>query len=284
MSLEDWLLRSWVEDSVVLPAFPLVASRLVDCLEQPDADVDRVEEIIGQDASITAQVIRAANSALYASAVPIESLRQALMRLGFRETAGVAMAAACRTLFEMEDRAELEVFPDVWERLWESALGGAYTGRLLANELKLGDPGRVFLAAMFRDVGSLLVLKLLASGLVNGRLRHPPSEIDLQRAFAMLHERLGAEYLRRSEMPEALVKVVEDHHAELLPFQHDTVELHLVRLADALCEQLEISPFACGALGLGGQQSAEVLGVDSERLEYFALQLEAVREQIRGLL
>lgn len=282
--LEDWVLRTWQEGTAVVPAFPLVASRLVDSLEQPDVDVDRVDEIISQDASITSQVIRAANSALYSPVSPINDLRHALMQLGFRETANVAMAAACRTLFAMENRAELQLFPAIWERLWESSLCGAYTARLLAAELKLGDPGRVFLSAMFRDVGALLILKLVASGLVNGLLRREPSEIELERTFVSLHERLGAEYLRRFELPEHLVEVVAEHHVGLLPFAHDTVELHLLRLADALCEQLEIAPFASGVLGPAGEQSAELLGLDGERIEYFALQLEGIREQIRELL
>lgn len=281
---QTWLLRSWEEDSAVLPAFPIVAARLVDALEQPDVHVDQVEEIICQDASITAQVIRTANSALYSTACPIEDLRHALMRMGFRETANVAMAEACRVLFAMENRAELQVFPKIWERLWESALCGAYVARQLSAELKLGDPRSVFSSAMFRDVGQLLILKLVASGLVHGRLRREPSEADLQGAFVSLHERLGSEYLRRFEMPARLANLVADHHMASLPFEHGTVELHLVRVADGLCEQLEIAAFASGVLGPAAEQSAESLGLDEERIEYFALQLESIREQIRDLL
>ncbi|HEB88074.1 MAG TPA: HDOD domain-containing protein, partial [Deltaproteobacteria bacterium] len=60
--LEKWLLRSLEKKTVVLPAFPTMASRLVDALESPDVEVETVEEIISQDGSITAQVIRASNS------------------------------------------------------------------------------------------------------------------------------------------------------------------------------------------------------------------------------
>ena len=73
-------------------------------------------------------------------------------------------------------------------------------------------------------------------------------------------------------------------HAESLPFAHDTVELHVVRVADALCERLGIGPFANGELGAAGEQSAEHLGLDDDRIEYFALQLESIRKQIQDLL
>ncbi len=281
--LEDWLLGAWRDDAAVLPAFPMVATRLVDALEQPEVEIDLVEEIISQDASITALLIRAANSAFYASASPIEDLRNAVMRLGFREATNVAMAAACESLFAVENRAELEVFPEVWDRLWQSALSGAYAARLIASELKLGDPGRAFQGAMFRDIGCLLILKLVAAGLVHGRLRRRPSEAELRAAFEALHVALGAEYLRRFEMPQHVLEIVEQHHAASVAFSHDTVVLHAVRLADALCQQLAIAPFATHQLGPAGEESAALLGIDEERLEYFALQLEGIGEQLREL-
>ncbi len=283
-SLETWVRQSWQRDAAVVPAFPLVATRLVDALEHPDTDIELVQEILAQDASITAQVIRAANSAYYRGVSNIEDLRSALMRLGFRETANVAMAVACRSLFAVEDRAELEVFPELWSELWESSIVGAYGARLVAAELKLGDPRRAFLGSMFRDIGCLVMLKLVASGLVNGRLRDRPSMDELEPLFAAIHQPLGAAYLRRFEMPDYVIEVVEQHHASALPFEHRTVVTHVVRLVDGLCDRLEIGPFARGTIGPDAEHSVELLGVDEQRVEYFALQLESVREQIRDVV
>lgn len=47
--LEDRVHRPWHEGTAVVPAFPRVASRRVDCLEQLDVDVDRVDEIISRE-------------------------------------------------------------------------------------------------------------------------------------------------------------------------------------------------------------------------------------------
>ena len=283
-TLERWVLRSYQEDGAVLPAFPVVASRLVDALEQPDVAVEDVREIIAQDPAITSHVIRTANSAFYGSCSPIEDVRGAIMRLGFREIASAAMSAACRSLFTLEDRAEFELFTGVWDRLWASSLVGAYGARLIASELKLGDPGQIFLSAIFRDVGSLLILKLVASGLVHGRLGDKPTDEQLARAFAHLHEQLGAAYLSESQLPGYAVQVAERHHHADLPFAHDTLGLHVVRVADGLCDRLGIPPFTTLELGAAGEQSAELLGLDEDRLEYFELQIDGVREQLSNLL
>ena len=292
--LEKWLLRSLEKKTVVLPAFPTMASRLVDALESPNVEVETVEEIISQDGSITAQVIRASNSVYYGAACPAQDLHQAIMRIGFRETANVAMLAASRSLFEMEDRAELSCFPDLWPRLWQSSLVCAFGANLLSREIKLGNPSHVFLSATLRDVGSLLILKLLAAGLVHGRLRDKPTDAELRDLFDNLHTRLGSDYLRGSRMPDYVVEVAERHHTLELPFAHDTIIIHLVRCADGLCEGIGVTPFPDPdeeatettepEIGPAALESASLLGIDDARLEYFALQFEGIREQVSGLM
>ena len=283
-NLEHWVLETFEEGSVSLPAFPVVATRLVDALEQPDVDVDDVREIIAQDPAITSDVIRTANSAFYGTASAIDDVRGAIMRLGFREISSVAMSAACRSLFTLEDRAEFETFPQVWDPLWANSLVGAYGARLIAADLKLGDPSHTFVAAIFRDVGSLLILKIVASGLVQGRVQQRPEDDDLAALFEAHHARLGAAYLRDSQLPEHVVQAAACHHIADLPFAHDTVGVHVVRVADGLCERLGVPPFASGEMGAAGAQSAELLGIDEERLDFFSLQLEGVREQLSDLL
>ena len=282
-ALEDWVLGSLEEEAVVLPTFPMVAVRLVDALEQPNVEVDEVCNLLSQDPSIASQVIRIANSAYYGAISPIVDIRGATMRLGFSETTRVAMSAACRALFEVEDRAELEVYPDAWRQLWTSALVGAYGARLIALESKLGDPGDVFLSALFRDVGSLLLLKLVSSGLVHGRLVEAPTTEELASLLSTHHERLGADYLRRSRLPEYVVEVAADHHGAAIERSSETEIALVVRLADGLCHRLGINAFEADEATASMETSAELLGFDGDRLEYFALQVEALREELRDL-
>lgn len=285
-ALEAWVLRSWSSDAAELPAFPRMASRLVDALERPNVETAVVEEIISQDGSITSQVIRVANSVIYGAACGAQDLHQAIMRIGFKETASVAMQAACRTLFAIEDRSELSCFPVLWPKLWQSSLVCAYGARLLSRELKMADPGRVFLSAMFRDIGSLLILKLLSAGLVRGKLRGTPTDPQVALLFGSLRADLGAKYLRTNRMPNYVVEVAERHQALDVPFAHDTIHIHLVRLADGLCEQIGAAPFGDSDCGLGpaALESAAALGVEEEQLEYFLLQFEGIREQLSELM
>ena len=284
IKLDEWVLRSWERDGAVLPAFPIAATRLVDALESPDVEVNDIRQLIAQDPALTSEVIRIANSVLYRGVSPVEDVAGAIMRLGFRETANVAMSAACRSLFAMEDRAEFEVFEEVWGALWASSLIGAYGARIVAAESKLGDPEQIFQAAMFRDVGWLVILKLVAAGLVRGKLRTRPEDADLEWLLAARHEHLGADYLRKNRLPGYVVRAAEQHHQLELSLSHDTIQAHVLCVMDGLCDQLGVSPFATGELGAPAQQSAELLGLTETRLEYFALQIEGIREQVSDLM
>ncbi len=281
-------LIDWIEDSArkgqgELPAFPGVATRLVDLLEQPDAEMGDVGALISQDQAVAARVLRMANSVIYGGAMPAETVSQAVLRLGFRETAQVAMTAACRSLFSMEDRAELEVFPEVWEAIWLESLVCAYGGRLLSRELKSGHGERIFLASMFHNLGRLVILKLVAHGLVNGHLRNAPEASDLREAMVTLHGTHGARYLRACNLPDYVASAAEHHHDIDVPFDADHMHLHVIRLADGLCQRVGISPFASGEYGPLAEESAALFDLAPERLEYFELQFQELEGQLREI-
>ncbi len=283
-ALVAWVMEATQRNQGELPAFPGVAARLVDLLEQPDAQMRDVEFLVSQDQVVSAQVLRIANSVIFGGAMPVETVGDAVVRLGFKETAQIAMGAACRSLFSMEDRAELETYPTLWRALWLDSQVCAYGGRLLARELRRGRPERVFLAAMFRDLGGLLILKMVARGLVQGRLSPPPEVDELGRAIDQLHCELGANYLRSCHLPDYVVSVAKRHHAAAVPFDADHMDLHVVRLADGLCHRAGAAPFATGELGPLAEESAELLELGPHRLDYFELQFRELGEQLRALV
>lgn len=279
-----WVLHAWKRGGAVLPAFPLVATRLVDALENPNAHMESVCEIIVQDPALTADVIRMANSIVYGGVTRVEDVRSAVMRLGLEETANVAMTVACRSLFAMEDRAEIDTFGELWSSIWSSSLVGAYGARILSSELGLGHPEQIFQAAMFRDIGCLLLLKVITKGLVSGSLRDRPSEAEIHRVFDSLHERAGAGYARQSFLPLYVMSNIRSHHRVDEAVNAETIPGHLIVLTDAFCRRLGIMPLTDEASEARAERSAKLLGLDEVRMEYFALQFESIHEQLSDLM
>jgi HD-like signal output (HDOD) protein len=282
-----WVSAALKEREVDLPAFPAIAVRLVALLEDSDVEMSELGELISRDPATMAQVLRAANSVLFGGIMPIGNVDQAIIRLGFKDTASIVLASACRSLFDPRERSEFVIFQDMSNALWQNSLVCAFGARLLSRELKVGDPQRAFVGAIFRDLGSLLILKIMSKASVNGRLLNTPGEEELASVLSDLHHHVGAGYLRRANMPNYVVRIAAEHHAAFVPFQADTVDLHLVRLSDSLSERVGTPPFSPsqpGPLSAIGKQSVEFLGIGGERLEYFELQFEALSDQVRELI
>jgi HD-like signal output (HDOD) protein len=286
-SQDAWI--AWVRESArrnpgELPVFPAAANRMIDALSRPDVEIADLEALLSQDQGLSARLIQAANSVLYRGVTPVDTVSRAAMRLGLRETGQIAMAAAFRSLFDLRDRAEHETFPELLSAAWQDSLVGGYGARLIARELKVGDPERAFMSGMFRNVGILLALKLIAGGLVKGRLARPPQSDELAGVVERLHTQLGAEYLKQAGMPDFVVEAAARHHDESVPLTRELFELHVVRLADGVCARIGVSPLVPPEIGAAARQSAGVLGVPDEQIDYFALQLETLDDQLGELL
>jgi hypothetical protein len=68
-----------------LPPAPRVMPELMNLLNQPDVDSDRVVKVISLEPSLTANVLRACNSAYFAASQPTVDLQEAITRLGFQQ-------------------------------------------------------------------------------------------------------------------------------------------------------------------------------------------------------
>ena len=280
----SWIRATAEKKPQDLPAMPAVAGQLLEVMRDPEADLAEIEAVISRDQAIAGRVVQAANSAFYCGAMPVETVSRAAMRLGLRETRQVAMAAACKTLYDPRDRVEIETFRDLFEAAWHDSLVCAFGARLISREQKLGDPERAFLGGMFRHVGNLLTLKMVSHGLVKGRLARPPEPSELACALESLHVPLGVRHLEQARMPDYVVDAVRRHHAVDLPFTPETVELHVIRVADGLCARIGVTPLVAAELGAAAEQSLDALAIERDRLEYLELQLQELADQVGDLM
>jgi len=254
----------------------------MEMLESPAAEIAEVQQLVAQDPAVSARLLRTANSALLGGAMAAQDAGQAVVRLGLRETARVAMTAACRSLFDLADRAERSVFPEAWRGLWSEALVGAHGASLIARELQRGDPGRVFIASLFRNVGGLVALKIVASAVVGGHLRPPPAATALARTMHANGTALGMRYLRDSKLPDYVVEIAGSLRDPPSPASRP--ELALVQAAHGLCEELGIAPFPTAVQPEEACVALQALDIDSARQDYFRLQIQGLAEQVDELL
>ena len=75
------------------PMFPVSLTRLSELIEKPDTDLAEVIDALETDATLTANILRMANSPAYGGRGAIATLRDAVVRLGLKHVNDLAMAS-----------------------------------------------------------------------------------------------------------------------------------------------------------------------------------------------
>lgn len=164
MATENALFTSLVEkidnDTLVLPTLPAIALKVRKAAEDPEVDAAGIADVLAQDPSLSARIIKLANSAWLNRATKVQSLRQAVVRIGSIQTKNIATALAMEQLFVTKHPVVKQYLQQVWERTvkvvtYTLALHGHYRSTPGNGAL---DSDVMLLAALVHDIGTLPIL------------------------------------------------------------------------------------------------------------------------------
>lgn len=154
------LLKKLKDDALVLPTLPEVAMRVQEVVGRSDASLKQVAEVIGQDAAISARIIKVANSALYSRGVPAENISSAVSRIGLVQIKAIATSVAMEQLFISTNEMVWEVMDEVWRTSIDvtaaaCAMLQMYKKRHPSSDLNIDT---LTLAGLVHNIGALPVL------------------------------------------------------------------------------------------------------------------------------
>ena len=149
------LFQDLMTGKVALPSLPDVAQRIQQAFSQESISADTLANIIQSDPAITAKLIMISNSALYRGQSHIDTLNQAIVRLGLETTRKQIMTYAINELFR-EKSSEMK---SKMQKLWKHSQKVASLSRILARKSKLFDPEQAQLAGLIHDLGEIAILQ-----------------------------------------------------------------------------------------------------------------------------
>lgn len=132
------------------PLLPEVHTTILDRLGDPEVSVADLTELIQQDATLTANVLKIANSAAYAARNRFTSVQRAVAYLGLRELHGVILSAA------VVDRLTAQAECDLRETLRHSFRRGMLT-KIVCAATGAGDRETAFTAGLLADLGPIAI-------------------------------------------------------------------------------------------------------------------------------
>ncbi|MDD2106746.1 response regulator [Pseudomonas asiatica] len=134
-----------------------------------------LEEEVQGDPQITAVLIAAANSAALHREAPVQTLLQALNKLGSTQSMNLILGMTLKRSARLSD----PLLAEHAARYWELSLHAAEYGRTLARMLEL-DEGRCYCAGLLHCLGDLAVLRCLQEWrLAGGELDEDQVQLSL---------------------------------------------------------------------------------------------------------
>jgi HD-like signal output (HDOD) protein len=203
-----------IRENPRVPAPSQAVARVLSLSKDENCDTRKIAEPISRDSALTLQLLREANSALYAGARATSSVLDACVRLGLKRVRAAVinqhvvsgLGKACPPGFHPH-------------RYWQSALAISVAAHDLCQQLLPASAADASTAGLLCDIG----IGLLAYGIPD--CYHPllkewyaAPEADLEkiehRALGLTHARVGATILADWKLDPHLISAVEHHHDE----------------------------------------------------------------------
>ena len=210
MSTENALYTILVEkikqDALVLPTLPEIALKVREGADDPDINLNQMSEIISQDPALSLGMLKVANSAVMGRTVKVETVNQAVTRIGLRQIKSIATAMAIEQVFVSENDIVAMYLKKSWQKTVDVAavaiaLMTTYTKEHKHSSLTLDT---VTLAALVHNIG---VLPILTEAEKHQDVFANPT--FLQQAIIKLSSSIGAEVTKAWDFSEEFTVIVE---------------------------------------------------------------------------
>lgn len=282
-------IKQQVEEFRELPEIPATAAQILRLAADPNADARRLAAVIEQDPSLSAQVLRYANSSLYGYAGRIPNLQTAIARvLGFEFVVKLALGLSIGASLRVPQEG-----PFGLEAFWKHSVYAARLVEQMALNLPKGQKvprGAAYLAGLLQNLGRLVLGHTfqpefyILNRFAQANPEMPTCELE-RHALGVTHDQIGAWLLEAWGLPEELVVAVRHHHDPDYWERHATYS-QLVLIANRLLAERglgETDPaglpsFSLEMLGLNEKQVTEIADIvlnSHEELEELAKRLAA---------
>lgn len=267
-SLVDLINEKLASGNVELPVFDVVARRVYDTVQKDDYTAEQMCTLLEQDPALTSDVLRMANSSFYKGLGEVTQLQDAVVRLGAKHIASMAMAVSQKRIYSASHPRYKKRLLKLWGHASATAFGCRWLARK-AGYLDIAD--QAFVAGLLHDVGKVSLLRIVED-LENESDALEFSDPVIDMTLRELYCSHGADLLAQWNIPELFQNVVRNQ-ADDEP-DESNVTLLLVRLVDMACARENLSDFPDPSICLETSREAQALGLGEIQLAELQVVLE----------
>ena len=232
-----------IRSGVKLPSLSQVFVQLQDALKDPKTDANALAEIIRQDPSLSAFLLRMVNSAMFGFRTKIDTISRAVAIVGVKQLSTLAAGTSVMTLFKDVPPEHVNM-----EQFWMHSLACGFVAKTLAERMGHNDPERCFVAGLLHDIGRLVVYMVAPKEALSVSARMKRDKLNIIEAeeidLGFNHAKFAAILLKMWNLPLPLINAVLHHHGsephEEEPAADRLTAPEIIYLADYIITSLDV--------------------------------------------
>lgn len=226
-----------------IPTLPIVATKLIDLIEDEKTTARDVGNLISMDQAISSRVLRMANSAFYGFPREITSTSQATVILGFDTIKSLALSVAVFNTLKMSEKITKMI-----EGLWLHSITCAVASKNIALALGYSDGASYFTAGLLHDIGKVIFHFFFHEEYEKVIKYQETYNVNIFKAekeqLEITHCDIGYWVTKKWKFPDFLIDCVRYHHSvDTSPdLEDDSLpkSVHVIRLADIIAKKAKI--------------------------------------------
>jgi len=197
--------------TVQLASPPEVFLKINQAINSPTHTIGDIALIIEHDPGLSARILKIVNSPFYGFPSRINSVKQAVGIIGFRDLRDLVLATLVIDRFSSMANGLISM-----RQFWMNSVRRALTAKILAEKSShTAEIGDVFLSGLLHEIGLLVIYQripeLARAACLQASVENVREDVAQRRIFGIDHYEVGAELARRWRLPD-LVRIAMESH------------------------------------------------------------------------
>ncbi len=216
-----------------------IANQIMAIVENPNASLSDVADIIVYDPMTTANILRTCNSAYFGLTRRVESVHEAVALIGLDQIVDLVLLKSGAENLKKEQTGYGLDEGD----LWRYSVASALIARDIAEKKNLHSKHMIFTAALLKDIGKVILNRFVGEAF--GKIQELVREQEYsfreaeKKVIGVDHSELGGLVASNWNFSQKMVYIIQNHHLSDKQARAD-IETCIVYLSDIICMMMGI--------------------------------------------
>ena len=199
-----------IDRELNLPSPPAIAVKILNAVQGGEASLAELGKIISVDPTLTTQMLKVANSEIFAGSGDITNIKRAMSVLGTNTIKNIALSFVIATDLNNNEQTGFD-----FDKFWRRSITAAVAAELLAKVVQHKDAD-IFVTALLQDIG-MLVISMTKGDEYYALLKEARTDnvnlLDLEKnQYDFNHQQVGYSLLLNWNLPASIYAPIHHHH------------------------------------------------------------------------